>query len=109
MTRAGNATIEDQPRSEVRKLGGIAPANRADPQTFVNLATALLNDISTPAPLLVDAETTSGLCDVSRSTWWSLHAAGRCQFVWVAAPCGWPLSWPSGRTPGAHRETAWKR
>ncbi len=66
----------------------------------------MTNNISTPAPLLVDAETTSGLCDVSRSTWWSLHAAGRGPLpvrlgrrtLWVAAELAeWTNAWPPPR------------
>ena len=30
-----------------------------------------------PAPLLLDARAAAGLCGVSRSTWYVLHAAGR--------------------------------
>ena len=44
MTRAGSPTIKDPLESEVRKLGGITPRNRTDPQTYVNLVTAMLND-----------------------------------------------------------------
>ncbi len=66
----------------------------------------MTNNISTPAPLLVDAETTSRLCDVSGSTWWSLHAAGRVPLpvrlgpraLWVAAELAeWTNAWSPPR------------
>ena len=67
----------------------------------------MTNNISTPASLLVNAETASRMCGgVSRSTWWSLHAVGRVPLpvrlgrrtLWVAAELAeWTNAWSPPR------------
>lgn len=61
-----------------------------------------------PAPLLLDAKAAAAMCGVSRTTWWSLHAAGRIpvpvhlgrRTLWRAVELA---AWTEAGCPPRHR------